>query len=126
MKKIISLILSIQIYSGYTFAECSKPVTYLQEGTPAICSGYLFTPEKELDVRLKITNYEKLELIIKKQDELVDVLNKRIEVQLQQNKELNELIATRENETFLHKALFFGLGAVLTGLISYGTIQAIK
>lgn len=126
MKKAISLILSLFLYLEYSFAACDKPVNYLQEGTTTPCSGYLFTPEKELEVRIKIANYDKMELLVKKQDEMINILDSRIKIQIEQNIELSKLNEGNKNEDFYQKVLFFGLGALLTGMIAYGTIQAIK
>lgn len=123
MKKYLVILFLIP---SLAFAECKQPVSLLEEGKPAPCLGYLFTPEKEAEVRTKIANYNNLELIVKKQDELVDVLNKRVYNQIEQNQILNEQLNLREKETFTQKAIFFVLGAVVTGLIAYGTVQAVK
>ena len=108
------------------FAECKQPVSILLEGDKAPCSGYLFTPEKELEVRTKVSNYNTMENLVKKQDEIIDVLNQRVTNQYQQNQILNDQLQLREKESFTQKAIFFVLGAVVTGLIAYGTVQAIK
>ena len=47
-----SLIISM-LYGQLAYAaDCSKPVTYLPNGTPAPCDGYLFSPDKERELRL--------------------------------------------------------------------------
>lgn len=51
MKQVLSLLLATSLALPAQ-AECNKPVTLLNEGTPAPCRGFLFTPEKESEVRL--------------------------------------------------------------------------
>lgn len=124
LKYILSF--SLFITSSMSYGICNNPVTYLQENDKAPCVGYLFTPEKELEVRTKITNYERLENVIQKQDLLIEVLNKRVDNQIQQNINLSNELQRKENETYWQKAGFFLLGAILTGAIAYGTVQSLK
>lgn len=58
MQKIIVLLLSLGITTE-AFANC-KPVTPLEKDEVAPCSGFLFTPEKELELRIKNENYKLL------------------------------------------------------------------
>lgn len=117
---------TIFVTTSTSYGVCNNPVTFLQENEKVPCSGYLFTPEKELEVRTKITNYERLENVIQKQDLLIDVLNKRVDNQIQQNINLSNELQRKENETYWQKAGFFLLGAILTGVIAYGTVQSLK
>jgi hypothetical protein len=123
MKKYLVVLFLIP---SLTWAECKQPVSLLKEGEKAECLGYLFTPEKEAEVRTKIANYNNLDLITKKQDELIDILNKRVYNQIEQNQLLSNQLELREKESFTQKAIFFIVGAVVTGLIAYGTVQAVK
>lgn len=119
-------LLTFIFITNISYAGCNNPVTYLKENEPAKCDGYLFTPEKELDVRTKISNYERLETVIQKQDALIDILSKRIDIQVQQNINLSNELQRKETETYWQKAGFFLLGAILTGVIAYGTVQSLK
>lgn len=58
MQKVIATLLSLGITTG-AFADC-KPVTPLELGEAAPCRGYLFTPEKELELRIKNEDYKLL------------------------------------------------------------------
>lgn len=51
MKKLLAILITLSMPLN-SFADCPKPVTSLEEGAKAPCTGYLFTPEKELEVRL--------------------------------------------------------------------------
>src|SRR5690348_9417005 len=65
-KKMLKIIITIVLISNVASAACTKPVTYLTEGSTTQCNGYLFTPEAER------TNYQKLEdlKILKETDKL--------------------------------------------------------
>ena len=43
---LISLLISTEVFAG-----CPKPVTPLQQGEAAPCEGFLFSPEKEREIR---------------------------------------------------------------------------
>lgn len=110
----ILLLLSASIAWG----ECSKPVTYLTDTTPAPCTGYLFTPEKELEVRTKVLQYDTLDKLVKKQDELIDNLNQRVDLTTKQNSNLfNELQSRSNQEWYVNIAFFIG-GALITAYIA--------
>lgn len=97
---------------------CAQPVKYLTEGTPAVCNGYLFSPEKEQDVRLKIDQFETMEKIVKKQDDLINVLNQRIDLAHSQNLHLEQLFQDRKNTEWYINIGFFVGGVVLTAFIA--------
>lgn len=119
MKKNLSLFLSIFLYLQYSFADCSKPVTYLLQGSPATCTGYLLSPEKELEVRTKINDYSRLLELTKKQDEYISILDKRLALQVEVNDNLRKQNQTMENMTSTEKMLWFGAGVLLTGTGAY-------
>lgn len=104
-------------------AACDKPVSYLQEGTQAPCTGYLFTPEKELEVRYKINTYDKLVELTTKQDQMIDLLNKRIDSNQKQIGLYEEKINLQQSTEFYQKLLYFGLGVITTTIIANTVIH---
>lgn len=54
--KLLAVLLSLSLTTK-AFSEC-KPVTPLNKGDVAPCTGYLFTPEKELELRIKNEEYK--------------------------------------------------------------------
>lgn len=58
--KAIALILVSCIMTGPVLAQCPKPVIHLEKGEQAPCSGYLFSPQKELELRIKNEEYKVL------------------------------------------------------------------
>jgi hypothetical protein len=60
MKKLASLALAgLLAFPAYA-QECEVPVTKLEKDDPAPCEGFLFSREKELEVREKIMEYDEL------------------------------------------------------------------
>ena len=57
--KYISLFLAT-IISFNSFAQCPKPVQYVEKGNTVNCTGFLFSPEKELELRIKNEEYKLL------------------------------------------------------------------
>ena len=102
------------LFSQYTFADCVKPVTYLETGATTQCSGFFFTKEAELDNREKLVQYDYLVKINKKQDELVNILNDRT-VNLMKQVSLAE--DSGKFNVYTHIG-FFVLGSLITGYIA--------
>jgi hypothetical protein len=57
MKQLLSLLLATYLALPAQATDCSKPVTALEQGAPAPCKGYLFTPEKQKEVQLMNEDY---------------------------------------------------------------------
>jgi response regulator RpfG family c-di-GMP phosphodiesterase len=104
--------------SFQSFADCAKPVTSLKEGTTAPCTGYLFSPEKELEVRLKVSTYGQMEDLVKRNEELNNILNNRVENLHKLNAAMIEREQSRENQDTLVKLGYFALGVIVTGFIA--------
>lgn len=117
----ISLLFSLLVSTSH--AACDKPVTALQEGQAAPCTGYLFTPEKELEVRFKTNTYDKLTELTKKQDEMIDVLNLRIDNNQKQISLYEQKIQQNQSTEFYQKLLYFGLGVLTTTVIANTVIH---
>lgn len=115
----MKLLLSLLLASSLSFATvCPQPVKYLTEGSAAPCAGYLFSPEKEQEVRIKIDQFEPMEKLIKNQDELISVLNQRVQLAHAQNLELEGFLQKRSDFNVYMNVAFFLAGAFLTGLIA--------
>jgi hypothetical protein len=108
-------------------------VKYVEKGTPAPYTGYLFTPEKEKETRFKLIDldyYKKLSEIntarldnAHKQNEL---LSKQVDLWQNHSKELSKELATNESRSFWKNILYFGLGAIITVGLTYSVNQASK
>lgn len=112
----LNIILSIIFFTSTAMATC-PPVKYLSAGSVVECSGYLFSPEKELEVRkdvLALVEYKKLTT---QQDDLIGILNQRIENQAKQNDNLRSEVNFLENKTTWTIALSFLAGIATTVLV---------
>lgn len=92
-KRLLALILSI-ILPMQSFAVCTNAVTLLPEGASAPCRGYLFTPEKELELRVLVKDHELL-----KQE--FDLKNKAIDRLTNVNKYSEDIIKLESDKAEL-------------------------
>ena len=98
--------------------DCKKKVQYLSYGQKTPCTGFLFSPEHEYNVRFKIATFDNLQKYIKKQEEINKILNERLVNAQKHNINLSDRLQKKENNSFWHKTLYFILGAILTGAIA--------
>ena len=127
MKYIILILLSFNI----AFAdECPKEVMALKKGEPAPCSGVLFSPAKESAIFRDITLYKKeIDLLNQKVTLLEkdqDFYQRRLDNMMQLNDSISKELARREQNSFFNNSLYFGTGALLTGLIAYGVVNGLR
>lgn len=121
MKQLLSFFIIISFSIQSLATECSGPVTYLLEGQKTSCNGYLFSPEKEQEVRLMYNAYPVLEDVSKKQDELITTLNQRIDIQTNLNNNLTQQIDNKNKMDKWTNALWFVGGIIVTTAIVYAT-----
>lgn len=92
-------------------ANCPKPVVRLIEGAAAPCTGYLFSPETELEARIAIQTQDKKDELIKTQEEMLRIRSEQVT-------NYEKIIQNKEQNTFLQNAIYFGLGVLVTGFIA--------
>ncbi len=103
---------------------CAK-VAEIKKGEPAPCDGFYFPDEAEREATtarddaayLKKINDE----LIKKsqaQEQVNQILDRRLNLYIQQADLLSKNMAQRDNTENLYRILYFGLGALLTGYIA--------
>jgi hypothetical protein len=98
--------------SSLAHAGCPTPVSYLTEGSKASCNGYLFSPEKELEVRTKLEHYDDMSQLIVQQDGLITNLKSQIDLDVKQ-------IDEQKTVDSIDKVFYFVLGVVATSLAVY-------
>lgn len=106
------ILVFIMLFNQIAFA-CDKPVTYLKEGTLAVCTGYLFSPEKEKEVRETAIKYNTMEQLNSKQEELIVVLQQRVYVGQQVSDNLRKENESLESKNRMDQIIYFSLGLVL-------------
>jgi hypothetical protein len=114
MKNLI--ISTLILLSSQSFA-CDKPVTYLLSGDTAPCSGYLFSPKKELEVREKIVELKYTKEIVLEQQKVIALIIERL-----QDHQNDLSSANKEIESFKKYEPYkiggsFLLGIILTSII---------
>lgn len=138
-KLITALLSSLIMFQGPASAAlCPNPVTFLKKGDITACEGYLFSPEKELQVRLINEEFK----LIKGQNEIkvkiIRALEKDVntmEFILQKEQEKAELWRLAAENTTLkyielegnrtkRDLLFLGGGILLTVLSGWAIGQA--
>ena len=136
--KAIIAILSLSTHLAY--AECPKPVQSLQKGDLAPCKGFLFSPEKEQEVRQLDMDYkvllEQSKLYIQKEklleeqlkftEEIVDKEAKKSELWRSKAYEMTEKYMEAEDNRGKRDLLFLIGGVVLTVAAGWSIGQASK
>lgn len=143
MKKFLAVLLIIT-YTGWTTGayatECQKPVVTLNEGDPAPCRGFLFSPAKEKEIRLLDQEYQILldkSVITEKQLELYKANTILLESVLEKEQKKAQLWqdhAEKYTEKYIKEQenrsnrdwLFFAGGVLLTIGAAWAVGQASK
>ena len=124
-----SIVLSLSLISHIAAAQ----VKYVEKGEPAPYTGYLFTPEKELEVRqanealkyFKLADETNTRIIKLKDDELV-LVRQQADIWKNQSDALSKELQEQKNSGFWKQTLYFGLGALLTTALAFGVNKATK
>lgn len=104
MKHLLSLLLATSLALPAQATECGKPVTLLNEGTPAPCRGFLFSPAKESEVRLLNEDAKLVKQEVELKDLQIKLLSKDIkdtEFIIMKEREQAELWRKRAEESTL-------------------------
>jgi hypothetical protein len=113
--------------------SANAQVEYIEKGKPAPYTGYLFTPEKEADVRkanedlklFKLIDDNNSKILKLKEDQLV-VVKEQADLWKNQSERLSKQLVDAEDRGFWRNTLYFGLGAIVTTAIVFGVNQASK
>jgi len=122
------IIISFLIFPTKLYADCKKPVTAIIKGEAAPCTGYLFSPKKELEVRIKNEEYKllmeqtKIYLkqidLYKKQVEIVEEISekeqKKAELWRGRAEDITKEYIKQQNKREWLDWMYFGLGIVTT------------
>lgn len=134
MKKLLVTVLIATLLPLNSFAKCTQPATKLVKGQKSPCTGVLFSPEKEKQIRV---DKEKNKITL----EQLGIQNNIIKIYRKDSKEIESIIdkesqkaelwrnAAEESTQKLIKSesgrgkrdwLFFVLGILTTGVAAYG------
>lgn len=108
---IIGSIIASILYSNSSLAsECSEPVVPIKQGDQAPCTGFLFSPDEE-EIAYKATQIQGL------QKEEISILQERLNNYKTEADALSKQVAQHDNTEGLYRAIYFGMGVLVTGLI---------
>lgn len=101
-------------------------VLFIQKDSPAPYNGYLFTPEAEKKNADKLIelDYTIQQLGIMKEEQ--EALKMRLVTWQDAAKSANKELVKQERARFWENTLYFGLGAVLTGVLAVGVSRAVR
>lgn len=103
MRKLLVLILSsCLVLPTPAYANCQQNVKVLHKGEEAPCRGFLFSPEKELEVRIAIQDKELQKQEIEIKDKKIKLLLKdlsTVESIIDKEREKSELWRIRAEES---------------------------
>lgn len=110
-----------------TGLACPEDIQIIEKGTTANCTGFLFSPEaaRQADEAADDRDFYKnlSDKLIERQklsDERTEVLDKRLQLYIEQSEILSQQLVERENRSEWQKVLYFSLGVVVTGLAVSG------
>ena len=112
------------------FANCKQPVQLLEQGSPAPCTGLLYSEDADKQAAEDHADtifYKDLTLRLEKRKELTDkeiqILDKRLQLYISQSELLAERLHKTETRSQWEKILWFGMGIFVTGLAVHGASQ---
>lgn len=124
------LVIFIFLFSQLTFAQCPEDIQELQKGQVANCSGLLFSPDEakrvigtQNDVKYYKLLSEKLTLRADLTNKEISVLDKRLNIYIDQSYLLATQLHKKEKEDKWQKMIYFALGVFATGIAVHGASQ---
>lgn len=99
---------------------------YLPKGSVTPFEGYLFDQEKAEKVRNLKIDYDTTNRLLDNYKGENAVIMERLANAQEHNKVLAQRIVDLKDDNFFNKVGYFVLGAVVTGVISYGVVQTLK
>jgi hypothetical protein len=115
--------LILLLISNLALADDAK---YLRQNDLAPFSGYLISPEKAEKIRLMDIDLNTSRKIVEGLNEENQILDLRLKAAKDHiDFQAKELVEARD-QGFFTKTGYFLLGAIITGLISYGAAQAYR
>lgn len=129
IKSVLSFILIFNMAIP-AFAKCEYPVSYIKEGMPAFCTGWLYTDDANNQAAQDHADVKYYKLINKKltdrqelQQKQNEILDKRLQLYMNQSHQLSQELQRQKSNSKWENVLWFSLGIVATGIAVYGAGQ---
>lgn len=125
MKRILLILLSVSVASSSAFADNERAI-HLSKNQPAPYAGVLLSYEQARTIYLELQDCDRIKLINESFKTSID-LYKKNEVEYKteisdlkiQNEVLAVAVEKSSSNSFWRNTMYFGLGVVLTGMVSY-------
>jgi hypothetical protein len=125
MRKFLSLILTLVI-SNTSLAVCDKKVTLLNENQTSPCTGYLFTPQAEQELRTKLVDLDYYVALSTSLSKINDLQKKALDISVEQKDLLQKDLAATQQELQTRKNydyLYYGAGILTSILVMFAVRQ---
>lgn len=116
-----------------SFNLLAQDIVVLKKGDVVPFDGVLFSKEKELQLRQLTLDKQALEKqnetlnkLFEFQQKEIEITTARIILHQEQNNILADKVVRQQENTFWQNVAYFGLGVVITGVVSYGAFQIYK
>lgn len=130
MKNLLTFILIYALAVPSFASDCRESVTLIDKGTPAQCTGFLYSPDADAQAASDHRDAKYYKLINKKLVERHDlmleqneILDKRLKLYMDQSHVLSQELQRKENMSTWKQVGWFLLGIGVTGLAVYGAGQ---
>lgn len=126
MRRILILVVILMNTLGTLSARSEDSAIPLTKGQAAPYTGYEITPDQAVKVRNLSIDNDTASHINSNLTQENALLNTRLTNAQTQNESLSKQLVETRDSSFLSKAGFFILGAVITGAISVGVYRTTK
>jgi hypothetical protein len=133
MKQIKLLVLLVLILNILLNNKAFSQVTVVKKGDTVQYDGVLFSKDKEIELRQMALDLDfekkrnlKLSDLVEVSEKQIQQMNKRIELYDKRIGDLYSKQVDEESNQSWKNAAYFLSGALITGLIGYGVVQAYR
>ena len=130
MKNLLTFILIYTLAVPGFASDCQESVTLIEKGTPAQCTGFLYSPDADAQAASDHRDVKYFRLINEKLTERQDlmlqqnqILDKRLKLYMDQSHVLSQELQRKERQSEWAKVGWFLLGIGITSIAIYGAGQ---
>lgn len=135
MNKVLATILAFALSGQAVAEECQAPVTVIQSGQASPCDGFIFSKQKEAEVRYKIIDYDLLteqsklylqqkelyQKALEDSEQISDKETQKSELWRQNAEKATQKLTEQHDSSYTRDLVAFGLGL----LTSIATVYAL-
>lgn len=114
---------TIILFLSISFNSLAQP-KYIEKGTPAPFTGFLFSAEDELKNRKELIELDGYRQKYPLLNENNEILKQQVNLWRTQSEDLSKQLIRQERSTFWQNLGYFALGAVLTTGMAFAVNQA--